>query len=485
LLLERFYEDGLAQASYLVACQATGEALVVDPVRDVDQYVAAAERRDLSIVAATETHIHADFLSGVRELGDRLGALMLLPGEGGEGWEYGYADEGEARLLRDGDTFRIGNIRFQALHTPGHTPEHVSFVLTDGAASEEPMGVFTGDFVFVGDVGRPDLLEKAAGVGGAMEAGARQLFRSLQRFRELPGHLQLWPGHGAGSACGRALGAVPQTTLGYERMVGWAFQIDDEDEFVEAVLEGQPEVPPYFRVMKELNRDGPPLLGTLSRPPRLDPERLPEILEEGGLVVDLRSRRQYASGHVPGTINLPAESSFVTWAGWLLPYDREIHLLAPSDGALLDERIRSMALIGLDRVPGWFDGSALEEWAVERGSLEDVASLDPDEVERARRSHLATIVDVRGRSEWNDGHLPGARHIHLGELADRAGELPDDEPVVLYCRTGVRSAIGQSLLLARGLDAVENMEGGFRAWRELELPVERSTTEDEPAPAKA
>jgi len=484
VLLRRLYEDELAQASYLVGCQATGEAIVVDPNRDVDQYLAAAEEEGLDIVAATETHIHADYLSGVRELGHRTGARMLLPGEGGEGWEYGFVDEGRVGLLKEGDTFEVGRIRFRVYHTPGHTPEHISLAVTDGAAASEPMGVFTGDFIFVGDVGRPDLLEKAAGVAGAMDEGARQLFRSLSRFRELPDHLQIWPGHGAGSACGRALGAVPQSTLGYEKRVSWAFQYDDEDAFVEAVLAGQPEVPRYFRRMKELNRDGPPLLGARPRPELLDPDRLAPLLEGGGIVVDLRPRRAYAAGHVPGTISIPPETSFANWGGWLLPDDRDLYLLAPSGGAILDDRVRTLSLIGLDRIGGWFDESALDAWAASEGSLEEADAVGPEEAEPLVGEAAVTVVDVRGRAEWDGGHLPGARHIHLGELEERSDELNRDQPVLLYCRSGVRSGIGQSLLQARGFGRTVNLEGGYVAWNRAGGRVVRDEPADTEAPAR-
>ena len=243
MLLERFYDDKLAQASYLVGCAATGEALVIDPHRDVAQYVRAAEAEGLRITHVTETHIHADFVSGSRELAQRTGATLLLSAEGGSDWQYAFAREAGAVLLRDNDVFRVGNIAVRVLHTPGHTPEHLSFMITDTASTDRPMGVFTGDFVFVGDVGRPDLLERAAKMRGTMEVGARALYRSLQAFKRLPDYLQLWPGHGAGSACGKSLGAVPSTTVGYERIANWGFADMTEDRFVEAVLAGQPEPP--------------------------------------------------------------------------------------------------------------------------------------------------------------------------------------------------------------------------------------------------
>jgi hydroxyacylglutathione hydrolase len=227
MLLRYFFYDKLAHASYLVGCQATGEAIVVDPGREVEPYLAAAEDEDLRIVGVTETHIHADFVSGARELAERTGARLYLSAEGGREWQYQYQDEYDHQLVRDGDSFYVGNLRFAVMHTPGHTPEHIALLVTDTKGADRPMGLFSGDFVLVGDVGRPDLLEKAARVANTAEVGARQMFGSLQRFRQLPDYIQVWPGHGAGSACGKALGAVPSSTVGYEKLFSWAFQEED------------------------------------------------------------------------------------------------------------------------------------------------------------------------------------------------------------------------------------------------------------------
>jgi hydroxyacylglutathione hydrolase len=239
MLLERYYDESLAQASFLVGCERTREAIVIDPNRDVARYVKAAAARRMTIRYVTETHIHADYLSGARGLAEAARATLLLSGHGGADWSYRFADGDGVRLVQEGDEITLGAVRLRVLHTPGHTPEHVAFLVTDTAAGDAPMGIVTGDFVFVGDVGRPDLLEKAANVRGSMEQSARQLYASLQRLRTFPDYLQLWPGHGAGSACGKALGAVPQTTLGYERVVNPAFQQATEAEFVRWVLAGR------------------------------------------------------------------------------------------------------------------------------------------------------------------------------------------------------------------------------------------------------
>ncbi len=264
MILRYFYQDQLAQASYLLGCSATKEALIIDPQRNIEPYLDAAAREGLRITAVTETHIHADFVSGARELAEYTNARLYLSDAGPKEWSYTYVPQVNVVLLHDHDQFSLGNIRIDVLHVPGHTPEHLAFLVTDTASTTHPIGLFTGDFLFVGDVGRPDLLEKTVGVVGASEQSARMLFRSLQRASLLPDYLQVWPGHGAGSACGRALGAVPQSTIGYEKLSNWAFSIDEEDTFIPAILEGQPTPPPYFATMKRVNRQGPMLLRQLA-----------------------------------------------------------------------------------------------------------------------------------------------------------------------------------------------------------------------------
>jgi hydroxyacylglutathione hydrolase len=470
MLLKRFYDDRLAQASFLVGCQATGEALVLDPNRDADQYIAAAEAEGLRITHVTETHIHADFVSGSRELALRAGATLLLSGEGGTEWQYRFARDAGATILHDGDSFMVGNLRFDVMHTPGHTPEHLTFIVTDTPATLRPMGAFTGDFIFAGDVGRPDLLERAAHIEGTMEASARQLFGSLRRFAEQPDYLQLWPGHGAGSACGKALGAMPQTTLGYERVVNWAFGITDEDEFVRAVLSGQPEPPAYFAEMKRINRDGPAVLGGWPEPRTLNPASLSQLLASRVPVVDLRPTREFAEGHVPGTLNIPLNKSFTTWAGSLLPYDREIALIVPDGAGRAADAIRALAMIGLDRVKGVFPASSISAWRAGT-ELQQVPQADAATV--AARNGDVTIVDVRSQAEWDAGHIPGAVHLPLGTLPGRLDELRRDTPLVLQCQSGGRSSIASALLQANGFENVTNLRGGIRGWREAGLPVDQ------------
>ena len=468
MILKRFYDDKLAQASYLIGCVATGEAVVIDANRDTDQYIRVAEAEGVEITHVTETHIHADYVSGSRELAERTGAKLYLSDEGGPDWKYRFARDYDAVLLHDGDRIEVGNVALDVLHTPGHTPEHLSFVVTDRAAADKPIGILTGDFVFVGDVGRPDLLEKAAKIEGTMVDGARTLFRSLQRFRALDDYIQVWPGHGAGSACGKGLSAIPQSTVGYERQFNWAFGIDDEDGFVEAVLADQPEPPKYFAEMKRINRDGPRVLNGFHRPSRLPEPRLEKILRNGSVIIDTRHASDYAAGHVPGTINIPLNRSFTTWAGWLVPYEEDFYLLINDTCThCLDEAVRDLAMIGLDRVAGYFGAEAIEAWESSGFELERTQRITGEELRsRLDADEELKVVDVRGAAEWKVGHLPSAENIPVGYLPEHLQELPRTTPLVVHCQSGGRSALAASVLQANGFTNVLDYSGGFSDWQD-------------------
>ncbi len=473
MFFKRLYDNSLAQASYIVGCQRTGEALVVDPNRDIEQYIVAAEKEGLRVTHVTETHIHADFVSGSRELASRTGARLFLSDEGGAEWKYTFAKEANATFLYDNDSFMVGNIRIDVLHTPGHTPEHLSFLITDTPAAAGPWGILTGDFVFVGDVGRPDLLERAAGYSGTMEAGARVLFQSLQRFRSLPDHLQLWPGHGAGSACGKALGAIPSSTVGYEKIGNWGVATTNEEEFVRMVLDGQPEPPRYFAQMKRINKEGAPFVSSLAVPPTLSAADIAAVIESGKVVVDTRSTAAYAVEHIPGTINIPLNGSFTTWAGWLLPYTDDFYLIVDASCDDCARRSRAQLLtIGLDRLAGVFASDVIADWkrsgkdvgSVRQTTVQDVAA----DIERGG----ANVVDVRGFTEWHAGHLPNSRNIPVGYLTDHLDELPRDTTVVLQCQGGTRSSIAASVLQSHGFTNIVNLVGGYSGWAQAGLPVD-------------
>lgn len=469
MLLERYYDESLAQASYLIGCDHTGEAIVIDPNRDVGQYVTAAKMRRMRIRFATETHIHADFLSGSRELAKKTGATLLLSGHGDDDWRYTYAESEGARLVHDGDSITVGQVRVDVLHTPGHTPEHVCFLITDTATGDRPMGLVSGDFLFVGDVGRPDLLERAAKVSGSMQAAARQLFASLKGLRGLPNYLQIWPGHGAGSACGKALGSVPQSTLGYERLYNPALQHKTEDAFVRWVLEDQPEPPPYFATMKRLNRDGPPIYSVDGRG-WMSANDVQVMMDAGASVVDLRMPSDFAQEHFPRSINIPLAKTFTTYAGTVLSYDRPVVLIG---GPELSKRaIAQLAMIGFDHV-GVAKSEVIQENKTAGKGAGSVQVIDSRALAARLKHNGVQVIDVRGRSEWNHGHLPTATHMYLGDLVERTAAWKKSEPIVVHCQSGTRSSIAASLLMARGFTDVTNLSGGFDAWRKAGLPASK------------
>ncbi len=473
MIFKRFYDDKLAQASFIIGCGKSGEAAVIDPNRDVEQYLQAAAAEGLKITAVTETHIHADFVSGSRELAQVTGAQLYLSDEGDADWKYGFANQSNVTLVKDGSVIRIGNVRLDVMKTAGHTPEHISFILTDEATAKEPLGAFTGDFIFVGDVGRPDLLERAAGFEGTMQAGGRTLFDSLARFKQLlPDTLILWPSHGAGSACGKSLSGVPMSTLGYEKVANWALRFEDSDEFTHAVLEGQPEPPRYFKEMKRINKVGPPLLGEFKIPARLDGAKILDLLASNEIVVDIRSEDEMAAGYIPGALNIPEGKSFTTWAGWLIPYDHPIYLLADSEADVI-QATHDLQKIGLDEVRGWLGPDALKAHTTGKEPLATVTQISAKEAYARRERGEIEVIDVRGAGEYLEGHIPGVKNIPLGYLAEHIGELPKDKPVAIHCQGGTRSLIGVSVLSKNGFKNAINLTGGFMEYEEANLPIER------------
>lgn len=472
MIFKRFYDENLAQASYLIGCEKTREAIVVDPGLDFDEYERAAAAERLRITHVVESHIHADFVSGSRGLADKVGAALHLSSEGRGEWGYtGNAMEG-ATPLPDRGEISIGDVILEAAHTPGHTPEHVTLMVTDRKRGATPVGALTGDFIFVGDVGRPDLLERAVGAAGNAERSASELYRSIQSFKSRPDHLQLWPGHGAGSACGKSLGAVPQTTLGYERLFNWAFEDLSESQFIAKALDHQPVPPRYFAEMKKLNREAtrlPPVADI----PGTGADGLNAALERGATVVDTRPAAQFAEKHIGRTINVPLGKSFLTWMGALVPYDRDLYLIVEGDANAAKLVAGQLRKIGLVRVAGYADGDVVDVWTGRQTKPRQLQQLDVQALDSSRRDGGVQIIDVRSPEEWASGHLPGAIHIPLAALPDRVGEIDPATPVVVHCQGGGRSAIAASFMKANGIDGVANLEGGFDAWRARDLPVER------------
>lgn len=449
MFLRQIFDAGLAQNAYLIGCQRTGEAIVFDPLRDVDRYLRLAEENDLRLTAAAETHIHADFLSGARELVETHGATAYVSGLGGADWQSEWADGNpRVRILRDGETFMIGNIEIEAVHTPGHTPEHLSFLVTDrGGGADQPGFFLTGDFIFVGDVGRPDLLESAAGVAGMMEPSARTLRASLRATNRIPAHVQVLPAHGAGSACGKALGAVPSSVLGYERLFNAPLRIaleENEDRFVSDILHGQPEPPLYFARMKRDNKTGPRVLGSLPEPARLSQDELEEVLDgESTWLLDLRrDTPAYLEKHVVRSLHCPLDGVTLSMvAGSYIEEDEKIIVLT-EDPAELEEAVRQLVRIGLDRVVGWMPVEEALAWAEAHGRIKKIRSVAAGDLPRDE----GAILDVRSIAEHAAGAVPGAVNIAYTRLRARREEIPAGAPLYVHCATGRRASFAVSYL---------------------------------------
>ena len=454
MFFQHVYDKSLAQGSYLIGCQATGEAIVIDAQRDIDVYLDIAKQNNLNITHITETHIHADFLCGSRELAAVTGATMYLSDEGGKDWQYQFPHKG----LKDGDVIKVGNLTLEVMHTPGHTPESISFLLTDHPATDKPVMVFTGDFVFVGDIGRPDLLEKAAGLIGTKEAGAKQMFQSLKKFAALPDYVQVWSAHGAGSACGKALGAVHSSTVGYEKIRNWAFQYgEDEKAFTDYLLADQPEAPKYFAMMKHLNKVDRPLLIEVPKLPKLTKEQFVSAYEKGIKVIDTRNKVDFANGFIPGTLNIQGNNSLSTWAGWLLNYQEQFILVADDDQ--MDDLTRKLMRIGLDNIYGYI--SDVNSVGIE---LQKADVIDIEEFKTYIGKENVQIIDVRGVTEYEAAHIEGAENLFVGTLPDNLDKINKEKQIVIHCQAGDRSALAYSILAKNGFKNVKNYSGGMKEW---------------------
>lgn len=465
-----FYQrfiPGLAIYSYMVGDEKSKRCAVVDPTRDIDEYLAIAKREGLRITDVLETHVHADFVSGSNELKARLGKTVSVhcSGLGGAEWTPPYADH----VLRDRDEVSLGEVRLQAVHTPGHTLEHVCWSLFDDTRSREvPWLMLTGDFLFVGDVGRPDLLGAEA-----QRVLAHQLYKSV--FETLPGLpdiTEIYPGHGAGSLCGKAIGSRSASTVGYERRFNVALREKSEERWVGDLLSGMPLAPPYFRRMKQVNRQGPAVLGArLPGQERWTAQQLHERTCEDCLIIDVRGKEAFAAAHIPAAINIPFGHNLPTWAGWVLPYDRPT-LLILDHVDQLSEVVRHLIRVGFDDVRGYLDGG-MEAWANAGYPLERLNTLSVQELARllAGKGQRPTVLDVRTDREWAAGHIEGAIHIHGGTLEERYAEVPRDRPVVVVCGTGYRASIASSFLKRNGYGDVTNVLGGMSAWKAAGLPI--------------
>lgn len=461
MLLERIYDEDLAQASYFIGCQAKGEAIVIDPRRDIDVYLDLAVKNGMRIVAVTETHIHADYLSGTRELAARTGARMYVSDEGGPDWTYG-PDFDSAVRMKHGHRIRLGNITVEASHTPGHTPEHLSFLITDGAQASEPGFMLTGDFVFVGDLGRPDLLDEAAGFVDTRFRGARDLFASLRdRFLTLPDYVQVLPAHGSGSACGKALGAIPASTVGYERNFSWWSQYlknDDEQGFVDELLSGQPDAHAYFGRMKIENKIGPAVIGDMPELVEYTANELRSALDADFVIfVDTRHNSKVHEGTVERSLNIPGVAKAASYGAWVYDpqiEDRPLVLLAGSLEEAQQMRDHLMR-VGIDTVRGYI--TSLDGLELVKPKLVQPEALDGFDG--------VMLLDVRNRTEYAEGHLPDAKQLSGGRVLWNLDLLPEPEAgtIVTYCQSGVRNSVAASALRRQGYDIAE-LDGSYAAW---------------------
>jgi hydroxyacylglutathione hydrolase len=457
---QRFEVPGLAHYSYILG--AAGKAVVVDPKRDIDAYLDYAAANDLKISYILETHIHADYCSGAKELAEATGAeLWLSAHDKGEDFVYRFAHH----EFKDGEALEVGEMRIVALHTPGHTPEHISFLVYDTKRSgSTPMMMLSGDFVFVGSLGRPDLLGEAA-----KQKLAGQLYDSLNsKIASLPDGLEVHPAHGAGSMCGAGMGDRPQTTLGYERLSNMFFADRDKQTFVEHILATVPPFPDYYRRMKQVNSQGPKTVG--SEPPRAiavdDFRKL--ALDGEHVVIDLRRPEAFGGAHVPNAFNIGQAPIFAMWAAWVVPYDKPI-LLVGDASTNYDEARRALIRVGLDDVRGFLKGG-MTAWVEAGYNLSHVPQVSVMQLSDLPRSE-AFVLDVRADGEWNAGHIEGATHIMGGELPKRAQELPRDRTIYAVCGAGYRSSIATSVLRRAGFRHVINVDGGMTAWNRQKLPV--------------
>jgi len=464
MYFKQIFEKKLAQYAYLIGCQATREAVIVDPMRDIDRYIKIAAAENLKIVAAAETHIHADYLTGLREFAER-GVKIYASDEGDENWKYEWltGSSYDYRLLKDGDVFNTGNIKFTTVASPGHTPEHISFLVTDTPAGDEPMGILSGDFIFVGDVGRPDLLETAAGVKGAMESSARVMYRSLQKFKSMPEYLQVWPGHGAGSACGKALGSVPETTVGYELRFNASIRAaDDEQHFVDYILDGQPEPPVYFARMKRDNKKGPAILGVLPEPQKL-PVRafLKEAGQDNSVILDTRDAASFMKAHLEGALLAPLNKQFNTVAGSYVSEDQDIYLVV--DESSVEEAVVDLIRIGLDHIKGYITPAELEEYFAGGGEHCEIAVIDFKQVANLKDKDDYRILDVRKQSEFQEKNISGAINIAHTRLKKRTDELPQDQTLLVHCKASSRAAVAAAFLKREGFE-VQFVDDKIERW---------------------
>ncbi|MDT8388171.1 MAG: rhodanese-like domain-containing protein [Thiogranum sp.] len=463
MIFKQFYEPSLGHASYLIGSEQTGQALVLDVRRDVDDYYDFAREQGLRIAYAADTHQHNDYLTGITQLETRSPLELLSSARA----ELGY----QSRPLEDHERLSMGEIEFETLHTPGHTPEHISLLVRDKTRGEEPVMLLSGGALLVADVARPDLLGDEA----EKRRNAKSLCNTLkEKILPLPDHLLVFPTHVAGSLCGGNIGSMLVTTIGYERKLNdMLVAISNEQDFEDRCLDlgPLPTVPPYWRRMRKQNQDGPARLDTLAEPPALQPAEFARRISEGAVVVDCRAPEAFAGAHIPGSLNVGAGTSFPTWAGSVVPDEADILLVVDDPGQLWGIYWKLLR-IGYREPVGWLAGG-MRAWRTAAQPLGSLPQWTPKELEtRRRENNDLYILDVRQPAEWHAGHVPQAHHISGSELPGRIEDVPKDQPIAVYCGSGYRSSVAASLLRRTGHRNVYNVIGGFTAWEAEQLPVE-------------
>ncbi|MCB9896805.1 MAG: MBL fold metallo-hydrolase [Planctomycetes bacterium] len=456
---KQFYLGCLAHASYLVG--DAGECAIVDPQRDVEGYIDEAAKRGLVIKHVIETHLHADFVSGHVELARRTGATIHIGAKAGAAFEH--------HAVHDGDEIVMGAVVLRFLETPGHTPEGVCVLVFDRTRGDQPACVLTGDTLFIGDVGRPDLVGSKGHTAAEM---AGLMYDSLHdKLMTLPDDVEVYPAHGAGSACGRNISAELSSTIGRQKELNHALQPMTRDEFVERMTTGLEPPPRYFPHSAELNRQGAPSLGDLPRPPALNPDALERAVHAGARVLDVRTQDAFASGHVPGALNIPLGGNFASWAGTLLDAEQPLVLVAESDAALAEAIVR-LARVGMQTLAGFLSGG-ITSWEVDGRVVRHHPRIDVDELARRMAEDGDLVVlDVRRVGEHVAGHVPGAVNVPLHELEARVGELDPSRPTAVICASGYRSSVACGFLERAGLVNLVDVRDGTNGWIASGHPVE-------------
>jgi rhodanese-related sulfurtransferase/glyoxylase-like metal-dependent hydrolase (beta-lactamase superfamily II) len=460
MVIERFYLACLSHASYLIA--SNGQAAVIDPQRDVEIYLNFLDMSGYRLAYVIETHLHADFVSGHVELARRTGAEVIIGHRANAAFDHIGAHHG--------DTFQLGSVTLKILETPGHTPEGITIEARDASTPDEPIALFTGDTLFAGDVGRPDLLDS---VGITKEELASALYDSLhEKILSYPDETRVYPAHGAGSSCGKALKSVEFSTIGAERFTNYALKPMSREEFVKVVTEGQPEAPMYFVNDARINRAGAPeLAGVIGAARAMSLAEFVEAIEHGVTVLDTRSPEEFSQSFIPGSINISLDGQFASWVGTLLPLDRPVIVVAAAGKE--EESALRCARIGLDHVLGYLEGG-FEAWRSAKLGTDAFTRLEPAELRGLMSGADApVVVDVRRDSERAAGHIPGSRFITLSRLGTSDDEIgPKDRTVVVHCAGGYRSSIAASILKKHGFARVYDLRGGIGAWEQSGFPVE-------------